>query len=204
MSMNMSPRPLYGGALTMDVLDGWLDTEAFMDIIKRPVPDNQEIFVAPSTESQTQNPNSPKPIVLFIDILEAAMDECPNPEDLPFFHATELLKRDERDAECESLRTTSGPSPFPVNSMISDEVGDGLVTMTSSFEVCDMEVCVIRMPNKATDLVFSLHGRIANANTGTPCPSLVDFVKTLHVEDWGLFGGGEGVDDSEEFRYLGS
>lgn len=194
----MSPRPLFGGALMMNVVDGWLDTEAFMDVVKRPVPDNQEIFVAPSTEEQIQNPNSPKPIVLFIDILEAAMEECPNSEELPLFHAIELLKRDERGTEVDSLRNE--PMTFHLNSHdIITQVGDGLVTICSSFESSDMEVCVIRMPNQSTDLVFSLNGRRANHTT---CLPLVEFVKTLQVKEWGLFGGD--VEQSEEDRYLGS
>lgn len=208
MVTNMSPRPLFGGALTMHVLDGWLDTEEFMDIIKRPVPDNQEIFVAPSTEEQTQNPNSPKPIVLFVDVLEAAMEECSNSEELATFHAIELLKRDERSIEVEQglQATGNGTVSFPLNSDdIINEVGNGLITMSSVFELNDMEVCVIRMPNKSTDLVFSMNGRQANliSNNVVNCPPLVDFVKTLQINDWGLFGG-EDVEQLDEDRYLGS
>jgi hypothetical protein len=90
-------RELFGGAITLEVPEGWLDTEAFMDIIKRPVPDNQEIFVAPRGGEED------KPLSIFIDVLEAATEACPLMTHAPWFHAGECLRRDERSAEADAL-----------------------------------------------------------------------------------------------------
>jgi hypothetical protein len=52
--------------MTIEVPEHWLDTEAFMDLAHRPVPDNQEIFLEPVDESCKHR----QPTTLFIDILE--------------------------------------------------------------------------------------------------------------------------------------
>jgi hypothetical protein len=79
-----------------------------MDIIKRPVPDNQEIFVAPRADEEGS-----KPLSIFIDILEAATEACPLMTHAPWFHAGECLRRDERSAEADALPPPPPPPPLP-------------------------------------------------------------------------------------------
>jgi len=223
-----------------------------MDIIRRPVPDNQEMFVSPP--SGDEGLEGTKPLSLFIDVLEAASDECPSMMHAPWFHARELLIRDERSAEaaalpppCSKESDESGNGGYsnddPRASAI-EESGDassqarvvalspelmaggghGIVASVSVFYSCDLEVGVLRIPEHATDIVFSLHGRsritlpasereavsgvssrseaVASTSMAT-CPPLRDLIATVAVVDWGLFGTEGGGEDAEE-RYLGS
>lgn len=63
---NLIPRPIFGGAMEVTVPEAWLDTDTMIDIIKRPVPDNQEMFVAP----QESVPKEHRPAAFFVDICE--------------------------------------------------------------------------------------------------------------------------------------
>jgi len=116
-------RDLFGGALRLRLPADWLDTEAFMDLVNRPVPDNQEIFVAPLAAAPTTSSGGGgadeaaggKPLTLFVDVLEAAVGECPMAAALPRFHCLELLKRDERPEEAAEIEAAPEllPSPLP-------------------------------------------------------------------------------------------
>ena len=199
----LEQQELYGGALTVHIPEGWLDTEEFMEMVQRPVPDNQEIFVAPASADGKE---ASKPLSLFIDVLESADGDCPDMAEAPRFHGIEILKRDERAAEAESL---SRAAAFPVElpPAVIAGGGDGIDTKAAVFEEAMLEVCVVRIPAHETDLVFSLHGRVGNSNESeASCPPLAALVATLSVENWGLFGGGdEGEGEGEEMpRYLGS
>ena len=197
-------RNLFGGALKLSLPSTWLDTEAFMDIIRRPVPDNQEIFVAPQAPDERED--APRPVALFVDILEAAVDECPDMSAAPLFHAGEVLKRDERPEEAAALVGDALAAPFPVelSPAFQAEAGDGLAAMAATFKSCDLEVCIVRIPRCSTDLVFSLHGR-SDAGGAIACPPLVELLATFEVVDYGLFGGEDGEDGGAgEERLLGS
>jgi hypothetical protein len=171
-----------------------------MSIIKRAIPDNQEIFVAPATSSSVEA-DEPRPVALFVDVLEAAIDANPDMAAAPHFHATEVLKRDERVAEAESL----APAPATVVELPMDvraQGGDGVTATCATFAACDLEVCVVRLPRVGTDLVLSLHGRNGRPDVG---PSLAEIVTSLEVLDWGLFGGEAQAEEGDSApRYLGS
>ena len=192
----MTPRELFGGAVMLNVPDGWLDTEQFMDIIKRPVPDNQEIFVAPASPG-----SDARPVALFIDVLEAATDKCPDMASAPHFHALEVLRRDERDAEADGLVMAAEAVPLQLPAAVQAGGGKGAAATWSSFASCDLDVCVVRIPSFTTDIVLSLHGRASSAED---CPELPAIVSTLQVIEWGLFGEGDGHNDGDDDRYLGS
>ena len=199
-SVPLAPRELFGGAMRFHAPASWLDTEAFMDIIEGAVPDNQEIFVAPSTSSSVEA-DAPRPLALFVDVLEAATEACPDMNAAPHFHAIELLKRDERTAEADSLEQA------PVHAVelptdVRAQGGDGVAASCALFPASDIDVCVVRLPRVRTDLVLSLHGRKDRLEV---CPSLSTIVASLEILDWGLFGDevpSEGDDGPP--RYLGS
>ena len=193
-------RELFGGAMQFRAPASWLDTEAFMDIVKRAVPDNQEIFVAPSTSSSVEA-DAPRPLALFVDVLEAATEACPDMNEAPHFHAIELLKRDERTAEAESLEQAPVQIvELPVD--VRSQGGDGVASSCVLFPASDIEVCVVRLPRVRTDLVLSLHGR---KDKPEACPSLSEIVASLEILDWGLFGEEELIEgDDNPPRYLGS
>ena len=164
-----------------------------MSIIKRAIPDNQEIFVAPATSSSVEA-DEPRPVALFVDVLEAAIDANPDMAAAPHFHATEVLKRDERVAEAESL----APAPATVVELPMDvraQGGDGVTATCATFAACDLEVCVVRLPRVGTDLVLSLHGRNGRPDVG---PSLAEIVTSLEVLDWGLFGGEAQAEEEQQ------
>jgi hypothetical protein len=198
---DLTPRDLFGGAMTINVPSSWIDTEAFMDIIKRPVPDNQEIFMAPRSDANgaaDERPEAAPPVALFIDILELASD-VEDPEQVPHFHALEVLKRDERAAEAEALAVVPG-APLDLAESLTKDGGAGLMGIAATFDACDMEVAVVRIPKCETDLIFSLHGRIA-AGEQAAGPPLTELVPTLQVLEWGLFGGGG---DEGQPQFLGA
>ena len=191
-------RDLFGGAMRIEVPEPWLDTEAFMDIIKRPVPDNQEIFVAP--QNGDERPDAAQPVAMFVDVLELAGD-VKDVEQLPHFHVVEILKRDERAAEAEGLAAVAGaPLELPEKVRTADG-GAGASATAAVFDPCDVEVVVVRLPSCDTDLIFSLHGRIA-AGGAEAAPPLAELVATLDVVEWGLFGGGS--QEGEDGRLLGA
>jgi hypothetical protein len=67
--------PLYGGAITVDIPQGFLDASTI-----RPVPDNQEVFTSP------RPPLGPAvPVSIIFDICQAIVGENPDwrPEDEP-------------------------------------------------------------------------------------------------------------------------
>jgi hypothetical protein len=189
-------RDLFGNAMSIMVPATWLDTESYMTIIRRPVPDNQEMFVSPHDESTDS-----KPMVLFVDILESACLECPDAATAPHFHAGELLRRDERNNEADAL-APEPPFQVPLSPTVHSDGGEGIEAFGAYFQACDLEVIVVRIPRHTTDIVISLHGRHANGPV-TLCPPLAALVGTLHVADWGLFGTGLVSPDDEE-RLLGS
>jgi len=176
----------------------WLDTDAFMYIIRRPVPDNQEVFVEPQG-AKDENSLESKPVALFVDILEA-VDGVPK-EKLPHFHAQEILKRDGRDAEASSLELSEA-SVVEVGGIGADR----RVTVTMAvFEGCDIEIAVVCLPAVSSQVIISMHGRIrALERSCTSVPGVGAVAQTLQIHDWGLFGGDTGDEYEQEGRLLGS
>ena len=172
---------LFGGAMRISTPESWLDTESFMDLVRRPVPDNQEVFVAPPGGGAKKDS---RPLTLFIDILEAAIEHCPDPENMPLFHAGELLRRDERTSEADSL-AHEGTAVVDVKQL--QVLGEGATAVVARFKSCDLEVCVVRLHLQTTDIVLSLHGR--QSEPESQCPELGVLASSLEVLDWGLFGG---------------
>ena len=204
----MSVRDLFGGAMRIEVPSEWIDTEAFMDIIKRPVPDNQEIFMSPQNTAD-DSPDAARSIALFVDVLELATDVV-DLEQLPYFHVIEILKRDERADEIEGLVVAPGsPLELHLSSTLLPEDSEEVCAIAATFEECDVEVVVVRLQKCNTDLIFSLHGRIAASPevANERCPSLTEIVASLDIIDWGLFGGAaneeEGTEEQGD-RLLGS
>ena len=137
----MSVRDLFGGAMRIEVPSEWIDTEAFMDIIKRPVPDNQEIFMSPQNTAD-DSPDAARPIALFVDILELATDVV-DLDQLPYFHVIEILKRDERADEIEGLVVAPGsPLELHLSSTWLPEDAGEISATAATFEGCDVEVVV--------------------------------------------------------------
>ena len=86
---------------------------------------------------------------------------------------------------------------------VRTEGGAGVSATSAVFGACDAEVVVLRLPGCDTDVVFSLHGRVAAG--GAEAPLLAEIVATLEVVEWGLFGGeGEGGEEGGGGRLLGS
>ena len=86
---------------------------------------------------------------------------------------------------------------------VRTEGGAGVSATSAVFGACDAEVVVLRLPGCDTDVVFSLHGRVAAG--GAEAPPLAELVATLEVVEWGLFGGeGEGGEEGGGGRLLGS
>jgi hypothetical protein len=143
----LSPRELFGGGLRLMVPSAWLDTEQYMDVIRRPVPDNQEIFVAPPPRvgagASAIGPDGARPLALFVDILEAPWDACLDISAAPRFHACELLRRDGRAAEADTL-DAMGPHALAETVALRPELlaeaGSEAGACWAAFEACDLEV----------------------------------------------------------------
>ena len=144
----MSVRDLFGGAMRIEVPSEWIDTEAFMDIIKRPVPDNQEIFMSPQNTAD-DSPDAARPIALFVDILELATDVV-DLDQLPYFHVIEILKRDERADEIEGLVVAPGsPLELHLSSTWLPEDAGEISATAATFEGCDVEEKLGRVAGEA-------------------------------------------------------
>lgn len=167
-------RGIFGGAICVSVPKDWIDTDAFIDIVRRPVPDNQEIFMALGAIGPE---GSQRPMALFIDLLEV-------PEDVPIeqsveFHAKEILLRDERESELEQVTEDATSEAQELDAL------DKGMAFSGTFPTCDLQVCVIRIPSVSTDIVLSLHGTIAQDSE----VKVGEIARSFNIVDWGLFAG---------------
>ncbi|GHP05100.1 hypothetical protein PPROV_000385200 [Pycnococcus provasolii] len=198
MSPSTSRRPLYGGAMTvLHIPPDFLDTDEVIDIVKRPIPDNQEMFVAPGLGSQQLHQ---APTTIFIDLLEVNEDTKTLHEDpakLVAFHAGQLLfdgtRRENVASEFEAAAAEASTSatnvdvPGAVDKRSGSEV-KAIGAYHSYLDVADLEIAVVRLPTVNTDVVISRSGVGANADADATISSLRDVAASLTVDDWNLFG----------------
>lgn len=61
---------------------------------------------------------------------------------------------------------------------------EGMEVAHAVYESVDVEICVVRFKNQTADIVLTMNGRSSSPDA----PRVTDVVKTLKVNEWGLFG----------------
>lgn len=183
----MAERPLYGGAMTVaHVPEDYMDTEAIMDMAKRPVPDNQEMFTAPGLGDAAR---ANAPTTVFVDLLEVsddARDLHEDPARLVAFHAAEILSNGS-DVVVDLSASSASATRLDVPGAVDRRDGattPAVAAYCSYLDVADLDVAVVRLPTVGTDVVLSMSGQ----REGGAAPSLSAIARSLVVHDWGLFG----------------
>uniref|UniRef100_A0A7S2YGC5 Mog1p/PsbP-like protein n=1 Tax=Entomoneis paludosa TaxID=265537 RepID=A0A7S2YGC5_9STRA len=189
---NSTVRPLYGGAITCQIPQGWLDAS---DV--RQVPDHQECWQDPQTgallvieilDYQTSVSNETAAQFFYTDLAES--NGISSAQDLQF---TPILP---------PTATSSTLPGFPPDSILCVGTGHQKIVQGKEFdsfgnrrELPDAQwvaihLALVRLPNVTTDLLVTLSTPAeSNPQQGDASQAVFQAIfSTLQIRDWGLFG----------------
>lgn len=193
-------RQLFGGAVRLaGIPTDWLDTDAFMDIARRPVPDNQEIIIEPlkrypAMESEVgaeAGRAAAGANVVFVDLMEGSDDGQEKEEaniDMVvggrhrvLDHLDDVALRMGLHVDARSITAEEGTVPAKIASAEAKATTSRVrVALSAERELAMM--CT-HIPRASVDIVLTF---VLDAQGRT----LVDadaVHAALEVADWGLF-----------------
>ena len=184
-------RGLYGGAITAEVPDRFVDVSQFRDI-----PDNQEVLCDIDTDQSV--------IVELLSLVEDVSDEsCAE------FHFNEIVKENDAQENVtvitnrvltdEELPNISGANIH--KAMILGRMHASKFK-ESATNLIELHMAIIRIPKITTDILISFNAPVIineesssakNVQDTTPpqeSPAILfqNVLKTFTIQDWGLFG----------------
>lgn len=195
--MAFSSRDLFGGAISCELPSNsdWRDVSKV-----RPVPNNQEIFQCVSFSADHSLPGP----TLIVEILEYQQHVADAEAGLYFF--TDLATANGISTPSDMLyqpHSLPASQSLPIrDASYLGGIGVQKIAHGRDFDAAGqhrprdprwilIELCVVRLPQVATDLLITLSQPSCEANARQPLSfssTFLQAVTTLHIHDWGIFG----------------